>query len=110
MTPVSYLSVLCLLAIGTSALAAPKAGTLEGKIRKFECGDNCYLTIIDSNNKEHDGLCTAPECKPWNEVNAMPSRFKGQRAVVTVGRGIQVDGDGNVMGRMTAFKKIQFVK
>ncbi len=108
MSQFAYLSVLCLLSIGTSAFAAPQAGTLEGKIRKFECGDNCYLTIVDSSNKEHGGLCTAPECGPWNKANSMPPRFKGQRVVVTLGRGVQLDSAGNVMGRMTAFKKIQF--
>jgi hypothetical protein len=106
----SYLSVLCLLAIGNSAFAAPKAGTMEGKIHKFQCGDNCYLTIIDSNNKEHGALCIAPECAPWNKANAMPSRFKGQGVVVTLGRGVQMDSAGNVLGRMNAFKKIQFRK
>ena len=26
---------------------------IEGRIAHYECGDNCYLTIIDKTNKEH---------------------------------------------------------
>jgi len=83
---------------------------MEGKIRKFECGDNCYLTIVDKSNKEHTGLFTAPQCAKWNEAVAMPPRLKGQRVSVTLGRGVQVDGAGDVMGRMAAFEKIRFAK
>ncbi|WP_232375613.1 hypothetical protein [Mesorhizobium comanense] len=83
--------------------------TITGTIRGFECGDNCYLTILDRNKAEQVGLCAAPECKSWNEQTAMPSRYKGKRVAVTVGQGQQVDGSGNVMGEMMAFKKIRFL-
>src|SRR5215211_3822580 len=109
----SCLPLLCLIsaiAVGGAALAASQAKTMEGKIRKFECGDNCYLTIVDKSNKEHTGLCTAPECAKWNDAVSIPPRFKGQRVLVTLGRGVQRDGDGNVMGRMTAFERIRFAK
>src|SRR3954453_21660878 len=102
----SCLPLLCLIsgiALGNSTLTASQAKAMEGKIRKFECGDNCYLTIVDKSNKVHTGLCTAPECAKWNEVVVMPSRYKGKSVVVTLGRVVQRDGDGNVMGRMTAF-------
>jgi hypothetical protein len=82
---------------------------MEGRIRDFECGDNCYLTIVDSRNKEHTGLCTAPECRLWNEEVSMPSRYRGKRVSVTLGTGIQRDAEGTEMGRMTAFKKIRFL-
>lgn len=85
------------------------AETLEGTIREFECGDNCYLKIIDGSNREQTGLCTAPECEKWNEDASMPSRYKGARVIVTVGEGIQVDGEGNFVAEMLAFSKIQFL-
>lgn len=108
--PLTVLSSISALAFGSAALAATRSGTIEGRIRKFECGDNCYLTIVDQSGQEHTGLCTAPECATWNRDVAMPPRFKGKRVVVNTGQGVQLDGSGNVMGRMKAFKKLRFVK
>ncbi|SDA77560.1 hypothetical protein [Mesorhizobium qingshengii] len=82
---------------------------ITGTIRGFECGDNCYLTIVDRKKAEQVGLCAAPECESWNEQTVMPSRYKGKRVTVTVGQGQQVDDSGNVMGEMMAFKKIIFL-
>ena len=108
-----HLAVLCsinALVSGNPALAAFRGAAIEGRIRQFECGDNCYLTIVDKSGREHTGLCTAPECAAWNRDVAMPSHFKGRKVVVSTGQGVQLDGSGNVMGRMTAFRKIRFVK
>jgi hypothetical protein len=108
-----HLTVLCsinALMSGNPALAASRSVVIEGRIRQFECGDNCYLTIVDKSGREHTGLCTAPECAAWNRDVAMPARFKGRKVVVSTGRSVQLDGSGNVMGRMNAFKKIRFVQ
>ena len=88
--------------------ALAQNATLEGRIDDIRCGDNCYLTIIDKLGKEHTGLCTAPECRPWNAKVEIPARYIGKRVVVTLDRGTQYDAGGNVMGRMTAFRKIRF--
>lgn len=40
--------------------------TKSGMIASFECGDNCYLTIIDNERMEFSALCAAAECAPWN--------------------------------------------
>ncbi|TPN49394.1 hypothetical protein FJ976_14050 [Mesorhizobium sp. B1-1-9] len=82
---------------------------ITGTIRGFECGDNCYLTIVDRKKEEQVGLCSAPECGSWNEQTAMPSRYKGKRVTVTVGQGQQIDDGGNVMGEMMSFTKIRFL-
>lgn len=82
---------------------------ITGTIRGFECGDNCYLTIVDGKKAEQVGLCAAPECESWNELTVMPSRYKGKRVTVTVGQGQQVDDSGNVMGEMMSFTKIRFL-
>src|SRR5436305_15171376 len=72
---------------------APK--TMEGTISKFECGDNCYLTITDSKRKEHTGLCLAPLCNAWTEQQKMPARLKGKRVRVVIGKGKQYDDAGH---------------
>lgn len=97
------------LVVGQCGPSFAKDRTITGTIRNFECGDNCYLTIVDRKKAEQVGLCAAPECKDWNEQAAMPPRFKGKRVTVTVGTGQQVDGSDNVMGEMMAFKKIRFL-
>ena len=83
---------------------------IEGIISEYECGDNCYLTIIDAGGKEHIGLCTASLCQKWNEKVEMPAKFKGKKVRITVGKGLQYDAGGNVMGEMDAFKKIDLLK
>ncbi|MEP6566850.1 MAG: hypothetical protein ABJB10_17090 [Mesorhizobium sp.] len=97
----------CVLAQSAPSLAKDK--TITGKIRGFECGDNCYLTIVDSKKAEQVGLCVAPQCKTWNEQVAMPRRYKGKRVTVTVGQAQQFDDSGNVIGEMMSFKKIEFL-
>lgn len=81
--------------------------TLEGVIHSYECGDNCYLTITDTQGEDHAGLCSATLCSRWNAVAAMPERFKGKAVTVTVGTGTQYDAEGNVMGQMDAFMDIR---
>jgi hypothetical protein len=83
---------------------------IEGTISEYSCGDNCYLTITDKKGKKHEGLCTAPLCSAWNDKTEMPKSYKGKRVKVTVGKGTQYDGAGNVMGKMDAFIKIQLLK
>jgi hypothetical protein len=39
----------------------------------------------------------------------MPNSFIGKKVKVTVGRGNQVDGSGNIMGEMDAFDKIDML-
>ncbi|HMN71748.1 MAG TPA: hypothetical protein PKA55_07750 [Rhodoblastus sp.] len=89
------------------SIAATK--TLEGVIRKFECGDNCYLTIRTA-KAEETGLCEAKACAPWFENQKMPRAMIGRKVRVTTGTGVQRDGSGNVMGKMTSFKTLDFVK
>lgn len=100
-----------LLSFGLLACIPAQAqdGTIEGTIRSYECGDNCYLTITDAAGEEQTGLCAAPECADWNEAAAMPSEFEGRQVVVTLGEGVQTDAEGNVMGGMTAFTKLDLV-
>ena len=97
--------------IGLAALlpAPAESASLQARIRKYECGDNCYLTLVDTAGREHTGLCTARECARWNQAAAMPPPLRGKRVVVTLGRGVQHDGSGNVMGRMQAFTAIRFI-
>ncbi len=98
--------LLAVCSVSAEAVAAPK--TLKGKIARFECGDNCYLILTDKKGEEHTGLCSAPECDPWNEVAEMPAKFVGRKVTVTIEQGQQTDADGNVMGEMDAYTSIKF--
>lgn len=88
---------------------ATSAKTLTGVITKFECGDNCYLTIRTKTGEE-TGLCEAKQCVPWFENQAMPKKFIGKRVTVTTGIGKQFDGNYDVVGHTTSFKTMTFVK
>jgi len=97
-----------LLASAPLVQAAP-AKTLSGVITKFECGDNCYLTIRTKTGEE-TGLCEAKQCIPWFENQAMPKKFIGRRVTVTTGIGKQFDGNYDVVGHMTSFKTMTIQK
>ncbi len=106
----SRLLFACLFsAAGLGGSATAQSRSIEGNIRSYECGDNCYLTVVDKARKVHTGLCTARECQSWNNEAEMPSRYKGKRVIVTVGQGTQIDGEGNIMGKMMAFSRIRFL-
>ena len=89
--------------------AVAEDGRMEGTIKGYECGDNCYLTITDASGEEQTGLCVAPECEKWNEEAAMPESEVGRRVAVTTGTDVQVDGSGTVMGEMMSFRTIEFL-
>jgi len=108
--PRMHLRLLAVVAaIMVSAPTTAQNSFKEGRILEFECGDNCYLTITDKLSRKLTGLCVAPECEKWNEEVSMPSRYKGKRVAVTLGRGVQLDAGGNKMGEMLSFKKIKFL-
>lgn len=92
------------------ALAAPAGKTLTGAIVRFECGDNCYLVVKDARGKETTGMCEAKACEPWFERQAIPKKLIGKSVTVGLGRGKQVDGEGNVMGETLSFKTLEFAK
>lgn len=85
----------------------PQPRTLVGHISSYDCGDNCYLTVVDSHGEEHVGLCYATMCNAWNEAAAMPSRYLNRKVKIRVGTGKQYDGSGtHVMGEMDSFDHI----
>jgi hypothetical protein len=90
--------------------ANEKNTVVEGSILVYECGANCYLTVVSKDSRYHSGLCAAPICQAWNEKTEMPIKFKGRKVRITLGKGLQYDSTGNVMCKMGAFNKIEFLK
>ena len=89
----------------------PSASVIEGRIESYICGDNCYLTIVDAQGYIHTGLCASETlCSDWNEAGDMPASFKGKAVKVSVGWGEQTDGEGNVMGMMETFERIELLQ
>ncbi|NOQ34270.1 MAG: hypothetical protein GQ569_00050 [Methylococcaceae bacterium] len=83
--------------------------TIEATISGYECGDNCYLEIIDSDDGEMIGLCTAPLCEAWNMEAAMPEKYIGKKVRIVIGEAQQFDAEGNVMGTMESFTSIELL-
>ncbi len=83
---------------------------MYGKIMNYECGDNCYLTIRTNTGQNITGLCSAPECRDWNENTEMPAKFIGKTILVLVGSGDQTTIDGHPMNQdFVSFENIEFV-
>jgi hypothetical protein len=99
-----------LLAAAAALFATPAgAGDLvAGQIAAFECGDNCYLTIVGDGGTDFTGLCAAEACQDWTMGAAIPGDQIGRPVVVTVGTADQVDAEGNVMGSFVAFIDLVF--
>lgn len=98
------------LAISVSTLSCAQAADGDmagGKIVRFECGDNCYLTIQPEDGEEITGLCLAEACEPWNEVADIPAELIGTDAEVTLGTGKQYDAEGNEMGETISFTVVK---
>jgi hypothetical protein len=93
-----------LVAVAAPAAAADRIET--GTIARFECGDNCYLSVKTAGGEELVGLCVADACTPWLEEAAMPADMIGKPVTVTVGTGQQVDNEGTVMGDFPAFTSV----
>lgn len=102
------------LADGPASAAAPRARLVPIRIVGFECGDNCYLSyhVLTATGRRatrdpRSALCNVGPCAAWFEQQAMPSRYVGRRACMVLGKGQQVDGDGNVMSTdFPAIKKL----
>jgi hypothetical protein len=92
-----------------TAVPAQAGDLLAGEIGSFECGDNCYLTIVSDAGTDLTGLCAAEACEAWNAEVMMPEDQIGHTVLVTVGTADQVDGEGTVMGSFVAFTNIEFV-
>jgi hypothetical protein len=105
---IAILATATMITVGSGAAYAQSNGSLRGKIVSYECGDNCYLTLVDEFGARHTGLCVADMCRPWNRVAEMPRRHIGRTVVATVGMGRQLDGGGNAVGRMLAFRTLRF--
>lgn len=114
----ALIAVVAVIPLVASAVeAAPaKAAKAQGKaavgaIVKFECGDNCYLTIKPAKGKEITGLC-AQACSPWATTEDMPPEMVGRIVSVTLGMADmadKVDASGKKMGRMTSFKTLKLM-
>jgi hypothetical protein len=94
----------------TNPAHAKKDQTMIDTIMGFECGDNCYLTIVDENGQVHQALCGDTQvCDKMMENPDDPALggYKRKLVKVAIAQGKQFDGAGNVMGTMDAFEKIQ---
>jgi len=103
------LITLCL----TNPAYAQKNKTMIGTIMGFECGDNCYLTIVDENGQDYQALCGDEKvCDKIMDNIDDPDLggYKRKLVKVIIGQGKQFDGAGNVMGTMDAFENIQLLK
>ena len=98
-----------IFAVFSLNIQAAEEKTIEATISGYECGDNCYLEIIDSEDGEMIGLCTAALCEQWNEEAAMPETYIGKKVRIVVGESEQFDAEGNVMGTMEAFTSIELL-
>jgi hypothetical protein len=86
-----------------------KSRAIEGKVKSFGCGDNCYLTISTPYGGDIVGLCVAPECGPWNFFSKIPKEYLGKKVAVTVGVGDRIDGSGDFVDRAIAFTSVTFL-
>jgi hypothetical protein len=89
--------------------AAQSEAVVKGKIKAFDCGDNCYLTIATKTGDEV-GLCVAPECEPWNNDAVIPDKLIGKTVEAVIGIGERYDGSGTFMDHALSFRHVTVKK
>jgi hypothetical protein len=82
---------------------------IQGTIAHFECGDNCYLTLIDKKGKEYTGLCLIAFCEKFMEAGDHLAAYQGKTVKATMGKGKQTDNAGNVMRVMDSFLNLEWI-
>ncbi len=81
-----------------ASTAAPAAGWRRIRITGYTCGDNCYLEFTADDSDETEApICTAPQCAPWFDAQAIPASELGRNYDVRMRTSEQVDGAGQVM-------------
>lgn len=104
---VAGIAAMVLLIDGSSTSATEKT---MGKIKKFECGDNCYISIVDELNNEMPFLCYTSECKSWLEKGGIPEDRRGLLVEVEFrSDGKQVDGNGDLVSAFAEVVNMRFV-
>lgn len=96
-----------LLSFAPAAVAA-ESTNVSGTIAKFECGDNCWLTVKWGKGHELQLLCRARACEPWVDKAAMPRAMIGRKVVVTLGVAPAVDGNGDIQDYALAATDMKF--
>lgn len=93
-----------------AVIAGAEPHSETGKIKRYECGDNCYLIMTTAKGRELTALCIAKICKTWNQNTVMPKKFIGKKIIAKMGTGEQLYGDGTVVGDFPAFVDIKFLR
>jgi hypothetical protein len=83
---------------------------MKGTIAHFECGDNCYLTLIDKKGKQYTGLCLIAFCEKFMDTGDNLATYQGKAVKATMGKGKQTDNAGNVMSMMDSFLTLEWIK
>src|SRR4051812_34982300 len=101
--------ILVALTVKCAIAGEMKSKAIEGKVKSFACGDNCYLTISTMYGGDIVALCIARECGPWNFFSNIPREYIGKKVTVTVGVGNRIDGSGDFVDRAIAFTSVTFL-
>ncbi|MDQ0472644.1 hypothetical protein [Labrys wisconsinensis] len=102
-------TVVALATCSAFPVLAKDPAKIVGTIKAFQCGDNCYLTIATAAGKEIVGLCVAKTCDPWNEATEIPKNLIGRGVSVTLGKGVQLSGEGESMGSFRSFTTVKLL-
>ena len=67
-------------------------------LRRFECGDNCYVEFTrPGTGATRRALCTARTCSAWRDRGSLPPPLRGMTVLARFGMADQVDASGTVM-------------
>lgn len=96
-----------ILSAHAQTAAKDRGPRVEGTILRFECGDNCWLTINWGDDQELTALCLAKACAPWNMRAAMPKDLVGKDVSAVLGAGAAVNGEGEIQNYALAFTDLK---
>lgn len=97
-----------LMTIAASAAQAQSAAPpkMAATISKFECGDNCWLTVKWKQGEKQ--LLCMKACAAWAEKTQMPKSFVGRKVTVTLGVAPAFDGSNEIRDYVLAATELKF--
>jgi hypothetical protein len=101
----------CFGGLVVAASATPtQAETITGMLGVVQCGDRCYLMIVDAAGKSRWGWCVASECQRWLSDHQRALSFLGKTARVKTrpGYGQVIDEGGHPAPDLLLFIDIFF--
>lgn len=87
----------------------PEQQKITAVLKRFECGDSCYVVVVNNAGREESFLCSAPICERWVDSGYLPVELRNQRVGITLSQKNLYTSSGKIAGTDLSAEKIEFI-